>query len=346
MTIGILTFHDGPNHGAFLQAWSTLQTLRSAGHDAHIINYKNPEHQQMERPFKAKSLRNPINMFRSWQKTMAFARDQRRFNLGPQICSPSQIDEIHYNTVVIGSDVVWNYQLFGYDPVFFGRVNAKRRIAFSASAGSVTPRDQHPPEMQKDLTQFDAISVRDQNTLQIVKEVASIDATVTLDPALMYDFTIDCDVSNARTENTLLVYSFLQSHETNQLAKDYASAHQLQIKCIGYPPPLRAKKYCDIVDMTCGPFEFIQEFSKAHTVLTSTFHGVVFSLKSGRPFLFVSSNKTHNRVASLLDTFGIAHELELDKEGAVHLFSPNYSSVTQRIRQVGKETREWLLSNL
>ncbi|MBW2166434.1 MAG: polysaccharide pyruvyl transferase family protein, partial [Deltaproteobacteria bacterium] len=44
MKIGILTFHDGINHGGFFQAYSTFSLLRSWGHDVEIINYKNSTH--------------------------------------------------------------------------------------------------------------------------------------------------------------------------------------------------------------------------------------------------------------------------------------------------------------
>lgn len=40
MKIGILTFHDGINFGAFLQAYSTKQKLELLGHQVEIINYK------------------------------------------------------------------------------------------------------------------------------------------------------------------------------------------------------------------------------------------------------------------------------------------------------------------
>ena len=44
MKIGILTFHDGINHGAFFQAFSTYSFLKANGYDVEIINYKNKRH--------------------------------------------------------------------------------------------------------------------------------------------------------------------------------------------------------------------------------------------------------------------------------------------------------------
>lgn len=41
MKVGILTFHEGYNHGAFLQAFCMVRAVRDAGGDPVLINYKN-----------------------------------------------------------------------------------------------------------------------------------------------------------------------------------------------------------------------------------------------------------------------------------------------------------------
>ena len=48
MKIGILTFHDGLNHGAFLQAFSTMTYLNTKFDHVQIINYKNKYHHRQE----------------------------------------------------------------------------------------------------------------------------------------------------------------------------------------------------------------------------------------------------------------------------------------------------------
>ena len=44
MKIGILTFHEVYNPGAFLQALGTFNLLKSLGHDPQIIDYTSPAH--------------------------------------------------------------------------------------------------------------------------------------------------------------------------------------------------------------------------------------------------------------------------------------------------------------
>ncbi|WP_156860527.1 hypothetical protein [Francisella hispaniensis] len=48
MRIGILTFHEGINHGGFFQAYSTYSYLKEKSYDVEIINYKNKIHWFLE----------------------------------------------------------------------------------------------------------------------------------------------------------------------------------------------------------------------------------------------------------------------------------------------------------
>ena len=41
MKIGILTFHNAINYGAVLQAYATQELLKSMGHSAEVIDYRN-----------------------------------------------------------------------------------------------------------------------------------------------------------------------------------------------------------------------------------------------------------------------------------------------------------------
>lgn len=347
MKIGILTFHDGPNHGAFLQAWSTFRLLLEAGHDVAIVNYKNAAHHCKESGSVWWQSKNPVYIWRMWQKRKAFQLAHRQFSLGPLVTDANALRQKHYDAVVIGSDVVWNYKLFGYDPVFFGHLNADRRIAFSPSFGTVHPDDSHPDALADDLSAFNAIAVRDSNSQEIVRQLTGSVPKLTLDPTLVYNFTEEIAATQStKTAPDLLVYSYRQGSEVIERARTYATTHHLEINCVGYPPPLRAPRYCKSVDMACGPFEWVRRFASAHTILTSTFHGVVFSLKSQKPFFFVSGDAAYNRVSSLLDFCGIEHELKLGEENRVFFFTPDYEKVTPILEAAAKDSRQWLLEHL
>lgn len=347
MKIGILTYHDGPNHGAFLQAWSTLQILLKAGHDVEIINYKNARHHEMESSWSFRKLKNPIFAWQMYRKHRAFCRAHKEFKLGPLVTDGDILRQKYYDAVVIGSDVVWNYQIFGYDPVFFGRLNTARRIAFSASFGSVKMVDSHPEEMSADLAKFEKIAVRDENSRHIIENSINEDVCVTLDPTLIYDFTEDLPSSiKPSAEAYLLVYSYRHPIAVVEKVRYYAKSHQLEIHCVGYPPPLRAPRYCKKVHLALNPFEWIQYFKYAQTIMTCTFHGVIFSIKARKPFFYITNDKAHNRVSSLLDQCGIHHDLKLAREDELLFFNPDYDEVYQILEPLTRASRTWLLDSV
>ena len=47
-TVGILTFHDGINHGAFFQALALQTYLNKLGLCTSLVNYKNKQHWILE----------------------------------------------------------------------------------------------------------------------------------------------------------------------------------------------------------------------------------------------------------------------------------------------------------
>jgi len=177
--------------------------------------------------------------------------------------------------------------------------------------------------------------------------VCGREAEITLDPTLVYDFADESKgKESVEPDPTLLVYSYRQRPVAIARATEYARARNLKIECVGYPPPVRGPRYFGRVDMSCGPFEWVERFAAADTIMTSTFHGVVFSLKFEKPFLFTSGDATYNRVSSLLDFCGIPHELELGRENETVLFEPDYSEVTPQLQAAARASKQWLLDAL
>ena len=149
MKIGILTFHEGINHGGFFQAFSTYSFLKSEGYDVEIINYKNKTHWLTE--YKAFLVtKNPKRLISNIKKIFAFKKDQKSMNLGPFTKDISRIKE-NYDVIVVGSDIVWNYEwdFLGKDPVYFGHgLNAKKWVSFAPSFGAVDCEKTSIPDYQ------------------------------------------------------------------------------------------------------------------------------------------------------------------------------------------------------
>ncbi len=340
MKIGILTFHEGLNHGAYLQAFATMRVLQGQGYEVEIINYKNHKHWLMEdiRPWRV--YRRPVRFVDHWKKMRAFKRDQQKMALSPFTKNSEDVLKQHYDVVVVGSDVVWNYKIFGYDDPYFGGLNADRIVSYAPSFGWVDANEAVLSEVSEGLKRFDAISVRDENSRQIIENMMGIDPPVVLDPTLIYDFAGDAEPISCidSSKPYLLVYAYAVNPDTIATVKAYAKKHGLQIVATGY-----RENWCDVNCMGAGPLEWLTLFQNAHTVLTSTFHGTVYALKNEKRFFFIPNKKAKNRVVSLLATCGIDHSFISDEgSGKTILIDPDYAQVNRLLHIETEKSVAWL----
>lgn len=341
MKIGILTFHKGPNHGAYLQAMVTMRFFRALGHNAVLINYQNRTHWRKERILPWLKYRHPIRFLDHWKKQKAFKNDQRLFEATEFTTDPAEVKKLHFDLLVVGSDVVWDYTLFGHDDLFFGALNADRKIAYAASFGKVNYGTQIPAPVKKGLRRFDAISVRDENSRKIVESVLGERPVTVLDPCFLDDFSNDERHTKTidRLERYLLVYAFAMRPEEIEMTKRFASERGLKTVALGY-----RQKWCDKNLMGVGPLEWLAFYRKAQYVVTSTFHGTIFAIKYRKQFLVSMNEKIKNRVVSLLHSAG----LEERTFGDIELLEDeiDYRGVEKRLRPKIELSAEFLSQNL
>jgi Polysaccharide pyruvyl transferase len=340
--VGILTFHNGLNHGAFLQAYALMKSIEQLGYNVYIINYKNKVLRYREGYFSLLKFRRPIRFIDFFKKKRAFQISQKCLKLTLKTSDPTEIRKIHFSTAIVGSDVVWDYNKIGLDDLFFGNLNADRIISYAPSFGSVSYNQDLHSSLSSFLKRFHKISVRDQNSKNIIKKVIGIEPPILLDPTLIYDFKSE-EVGYHASENLdkyLLVYSYVSNPKLIKRIKQEAEEKKLKIVAVGY-----RQFWCDKVLMSVGPFEWLSLFKNADLILTSTFHGVVFSIKYQRPFCFIVNKKAYNRVQSLLDICGIPANLQIE-EGEVIKFFPDYNLVKENIDPLIRESLNWLIGNL
>lgn len=288
MNIGILTFHRGPNYGGYLQAWHVREAVRGLGHEARIINYQNATLRNSERPilhnYHPATLRHA---FRVWRKCRPFRPLVESFSPDRFTTDPGQVPWKDFDTVIVGSDVVWDYQTphFGQDPCYFGAHTTQqgaRFVSYAASCGPAAPEAGVPAWVADGIRRFDAISVRDEITQSLVQAACGVFPPIVVDPTWL-----NPDPPPARSivpdKPYLLVYgNALDAHRAVEI-KDHARKHRLKV--VG---AASAWKYSDITLNGFDPFQWVELFSNAEAVVTSTLHGLLYSIKANKPFLMVA----------------------------------------------------------
>ena len=277
----------------------------------------------------------------------------------PLVGIPSSRDhETDLDVQVIGSDEVFNCvqsnTLVGYSRDLFGHNSrARRLVSYGASFGNTTLEAINEMEIREDLREdlstFDVLSVRDENSQKIVEALIGTTPAIHVDPVLAYDL-MACENRIPRkrlhAEPYMIVYAYPgRLDRTENLAlRALADSRGWRILTFG------GFQECGDRFIDCNPFELLAYFRDAEAVVTDTFHGTIFSLINEQPFLTLVRSShgvsygNEEKLGFLLDSFGVGgrrvHDVtRLGEEMAVPI---DWSEVASRLRTERQRSADYL----
>ena len=318
MKVGVLTFHRCINYGSYWQARCLVEGLRAQGHDAELLDHDASYVRWAEwrcafqplLPVRTARADMPRYAAKARKFLDAFDRlpQSRRFPLD----RPEEAGE--YDTILIGSDEVWNFRHPWYSskPVFFGDGLRTRRLAsFAASFGNHDAEAGIDPFWAAKLARFDALSVRDENSRRLVREGIDRDPELVLDPCLQFP-PPPVPPAAAQAPYVALYGNSLPDWFAASV-RAWAAANERRIVSIGY-----RNDWADEQRIEAGPEEFSALIAGADAVATNFFHGCVFALAHGRPFVCAPSAYRFNKVRDLTRSLGAERHLVAEETPPAH----------------------------
>jgi hypothetical protein len=339
MKIGILTFHDGINHGAFLQAFSLCRYFQELGHDCQIINYRNRTHAWQE--YMGYVIRlNPVNICRYVRKIFVFRKALQRSRLTPFTMDANTVAALDLDVVVTGSDLIWNFQwsALGGDRIYFGGgLDRFQRVSYAPSFGSIPADVVLPEDIHGLLKRYTAISVRDGNAAEIIQRNLGQIPALVLDPIFLLDMEALAEPIELPSR-FMLVYAFRLTREEKETARRYAELHGLEIVALGYH-----QYWCDRQKIAVDPFQWISAFYRAECVVTSTFHGAMFALAAGQKFYVSHNPEIYNKTIWLLEQIGQSNRMMGGVEHMDALLStPLPAAAKQGLETLREQSRSFI----
>ncbi|HIF9351672.1 TPA: polysaccharide pyruvyl transferase family protein [Photobacterium damselae] len=316
--IGIITFHNAHNYGAVLQAYALNIKLKSLGFDVGFIEYNlSPIHNHYKKYPSFSESGN--NLLRYLKNLICFSLDYnrkvKRYNAFSgfiekyfQVLNVTN-KKFYLSAVVIGSDQVWNPNITeGYDDIFFGKnknIFTDRRISYAASMGSATSEDNLTEEYYNLLSNLDNIGVREQGLANLFEDKFNLSVDVNIDPTLLLNKEEWNKISSKPlcNEKYVLVYEVEPNVETKSIVDYLSKVLSIKIKVISSITNYKLSK--DIIT-TASPNDFLSLFKNASFVVTTSFHGTVFSIINNVPFVTVKfNNGIDTRASNLLLSLGL-----------------------------------------
>ena len=359
--VGILTMHRIKNYGSFLQAYALKKVIESLGNEVEFVDY-HVEEPIIKDGSKSKGLLSKgLDALKGKSRLshkIQYIIHKRKFNM--YFKDLGLTEEPNFNakvdTLVIGSDEVFNViqanKNVGYSLELFGKdSNANKVMTYAASFGNTTldkiKNHQKEKEIAGLLKKIDKISVRDENSFNIVTKLTNKEPQVNLDPVLIYDYMNSGLIPNIKiTEKYMILYAY-NGRITDEEAKyicHLAHMDGLKVYSIGGSQPY-ADRFID-----CSPFEVLAYFKNAEYIITDTFHGSIFSIINEKPFATLvrksegNSYGNEEKLTYLLKKIGLKSQITYDVNSVKKIINNkiDYSEVDKKIENEKNKAIEYL----
>lgn len=317
MAIAIYTLIDGTNYGQRLQNLA-LQTVleQLTGSRVETVGYYRPLSGSYQDTL---SLRNRLSYLayegltrhdpparlwrRFWQRTAFYRFNRDRIHLAPrqfavgeeEVTAPNYWSE-RYDGFIAGSDQIWNLDIPTVTPLAFLRfARPGQRYSYAASVCCAPERLAGTDWARDGLREMDGLSVREDAGLDAVEQITGRRPAWDLDPALLLD---------AAAWETLLALPAARSR------RPYILVYQIDASADPALEPwarafaaARGWRVLHAREIACGPARWVRLVRDASLVVADSYHGLIFSLVFGVPFVLSGSRGAgmNTRLSSLLN---------------------------------------------
>lgn len=315
-SIAIYTLIDGTNYGQRLQNLA-LQTVleQLAGSRVETVGYYRPLAGSYQDTL---SLRNRLSYLahealhlhypparlwrRFWQRTAFYRFNHRRIHLAPQqfavgeetVAAPNYWSE-RYAGFIAGSDQIWNLDIPTVTPLAFLRfARPGQRYSYAASVCCAPERLAAADWAREGLREMDGLSVREDAGLDTVEQLTGRRPAWDLDPALLLDGP---------------AWERLLGLPARRAARPYILVYQIDPSADPALEPwarafaaARGWRVVPARELACGPARWVRMVRDASLVVADSYHGLIFSLLFGVPFVLTGSRGAgmNTRLTSLL----------------------------------------------
>lgn len=296
--VGILTFHNTTNYGAILQCYALQKYINDTHVECEVINYNNKflKKNYNINPFKANSIKEFVKKtlyYFSNKKNKEYFEEFTKKNIKVSVekydeKNIAQTNNI-YDTFIVGSDQVWNYSLSGNDSNYFLDfcIDKRKKNSYAASFGASILIEEYKDEIINHLANQNNISIREDEIIKdIKKELKSKKIIQSIDPVFLLSKNQWQSIvkKNMIIKNKyIFVYEVARTPLLRAFVEKLSNKYNLRVIYLSKS----GKKMKNVKKLySVSPSEFLWYIKNAEYVVTSSFHGMAFSIIFEKNFYF------------------------------------------------------------
>lgn len=356
------------NYGSIFQAYALQQAQQKMGVYNDIINYQPNVKEKLKffltssaRSVTLKSKTDARKIQKEFMSKEDITEKNRRFdafyssylNLTDPVYSQDAMGGISddYDCYICGSDQIWNPAYFKKCQFLDFASDDKRMIAYAPSVGTTQLSDAEKRKMEPLLKRFDYISVREKQSVELIRPMVNIPIQVVCDPV----FLLTADDWNQLIpkvqpyEKYIFCYFLGQNDEYIQIAKWLSEKTGLILKSV--PNNYWAYGIDAEIIKTAGPIEWLDLIRNASCVITDSFHATALSIIFNNNFYtlrrFKDGDKAsqNSRIYHILGVAGLDDRvisMECREKVAPQIDDVKWHEVNEKMAAYREQSLDWL----
>lgn len=373
-TIAIVNRTNLKNYGSVLQVYALMSAVRKLGYDSEVVWQDGNMSRNFDiRPNKLfKTLFKLISHPQLIYSTLKTIKEVRSVhydelvvekfdsfvntNIRQCIYRSDELSGIalsdKYSKFICGSDQIWCSTTLYPDPMMYLRfAPVYKRIAYAPSIGRDYVPGYNKSIMKRYISEIPCLSIREDDGKRIIKELTGLNVPVVADPTLLLNsndwdkLKIKCEVP---VKYVLCYFLDTPSEDILHAIDEYCKETGCVVVAIGITTGLiglhAEKKFPKV-----GPGEFLFLTSKAHMVITDSYHGMLFAINYRRNFWAVeraySQFDQSSRQISVLSRLNLM-ERYLRGKCSFNDVDINYEEIHKSLKAFVNESMEYLKSSI
>lgn len=210
--------------------------------------------------------------------------------------------------------------------------------------------DEERERVKRDLEKYDFISVREEGSKANVEELLNKDVPIHMDPTILLDKKEWNDLipkEKIYAGKYILYYSLGQNKEHINLVKKISKLLKMPVVTTRYAGRRELfSGFKQVYDV--GPVEFLNLLKNAELVISSSFHGTIFSTILEVPFYAINGMKDY-RISTLLKKLDLQErsiDIENYNEKCSKYKEINFKNARDGLKKEREKSTEYLMKAL
>lgn len=368
---GILTFHASHNCGSMMQAYALQKFLDKNKINNEIIDFSNVGQRDMYAVVhKKKNIKNLIKNIllfpyrgkiqKQWEDYEEFKRKNLRLSKeNYQDIKQLESTNQQYDTFISGADQIWNVTIKDADDAYFLNFveKGKKKIAYAPSFGAkdIQKYAETPLKYADYLKEYDFLSIREENGQKWIKELIGKDVPIVLDPTLLLTQEDYQDLEIEVEEKGKYIFYYAPQYNTtvDQFVKKIAKKYKLKVIVWNVREYYLKSEWTNGFQLPhkINPSMYLKLIKNAELVITTSFHGVIFSTIYKKRFWVIKNKGMYeddDRVKTLIKQLGIENRLievttDVEKD---YLQEVEYKIYEERLAELQEKSIEYLIGSI